>query len=65
MTQAELNRAVATGGTASTIASIGLVPLNDIPIEWEPRVVDWDDLDSRRVGVFLQCPRQNSRPYER
>ena len=60
MTQAELNRAVAraTGETVSTIAAMGFVPLTHIPIEREPLVVDWDELDAQRVSVF---PHQSRR----
>jgi len=50
MRQAELNRAVAeaTGESISTISSMGFVPLTDIPIELEPELVDWDDVDAGR-----------------
>ncbi len=60
MTQNDLNRAVAqaTGETVSTIAAMGFVPLTDIPIEREPLVVDWDELDARRVSVFPQRPQR-------
>jgi hypothetical protein len=57
MTQAELNRAVAyaTGETVKTIADMGFGPLRPIPIERDPLVVDWDDLDAqRRIPVFPQ-----------
>jgi len=57
MTQAELNRAVATatGETVKTIADLGFVPLEPIPVEREPQVVDWDALDERRrVPAFFQ-----------
>jgi hypothetical protein len=57
MTQNDLNRAVAqaTGETVTTVAAMGFVPLTDIPIEREPLVVDWDELDQcRRVGLFQQ-----------
>ena len=59
MTQADLNRAVAaaTGETVSTIAAMGFVPLTGVPIEREPQVVDWDDLDARRVSVLPQRQR--------
>ena len=54
MTQAELNRAVAsaTGETVSTIAEMGFVPLMPFPVEREPLTVDWDELDAER-GSFL------------
>jgi hypothetical protein len=47
MTQRELNRAVAhaTGESMSTVASLGFVPLTVGPVEREPLVVDWDELD--------------------
>ena len=50
MTQAELNRAVAsaTGETVSTIAEMGFVPLTPFPVEREPLTVDWDELDAER-----------------
>ncbi len=54
MTQAELNRAVATvtGETVRTIADMGFVPLTPIPIEREPLTVDWDELDAQRDVSF-------------
>ncbi len=61
MTQAELNRAVAaaTGESVKTIANMGFVPLTSTPVEREPLVVNWDDLDvRRRVPVFPQRQRQ-------
>ena len=56
MTQTELNRAVAsaTGESVSAIAEMGLVTLTSIPVEREPMVVDWDQLDQQRVSVFPQ-----------
>jgi hypothetical protein len=50
MTQRTLNRAVAhaTGESVSTIASLGFVPLTVGPVEREPLVLDWDDLDENR-----------------
>jgi hypothetical protein len=56
MTQAELNRAVAcaTGESVSAIAEMGFVTLTPIPVEREPMVVDWDQLDQQRVSVFPQ-----------
>ncbi len=55
MTQSELNRAIArvTGESLSTIAHMGFVPLTSVPLEREPLVVDWDELDSQRVAT---CP---------
>ncbi len=60
MTQAELNRAVAaaTGESVRTIAEMGFVELAAVPIEREPLVVDWDQLDAQRVGVLPQRQRQ-------
>ena len=56
MTQAELNRAVAraTGETVKTIAGMGFVPLTPTPIEQDPLVVDWEELDAQRVSVLPQ-----------
>ena len=56
MTQNELNRAVAraTGESVRTIAKMGFVPLTVSPVEREPMVVDWDDLEARRDRVFPQ-----------
>jgi len=55
MTQADLNRevATATGESLRTISNLGFVPLTPVPYERdrEPLVVDWDDLDSQR-GVL-------------
>lgn len=59
MTQAELNRAVAsaTGEAVSTIADMGFVLLEPDSSERDPLVVDWDQLDQDRVSVFPQrCP---------
>ena len=60
MTQADLNRAVAaaTGETVRTIAEMGFVPLTAAPIEREPLVVNWDELDADRVSVFPQRRRR-------
>ena len=59
MTQTDLNRAVAhaTGESVSAIAEMGFVTLTSIPIEREPLVVDWDQLDEQRVSVFPQRSR--------
>jgi len=56
MTQNELNRAVAraTGESVRTIAQMGFVPLTVSPVEREPMVVDWDELEARRDRVFPQ-----------
>jgi hypothetical protein len=55
MTQSELNRAVskATGETVGAIAEMGFVPLTGIPVEREPLVVDFDELDQSRVALFV------------
>jgi len=55
MTQRELNRAVAhaTGESLSTISSLGFVPLTIGPVEREPLVLDWDELDEDRCGPLL------------
>jgi hypothetical protein len=55
MTQAELNRAVsrATGETVGAIAALGFIPLTAVPIEREPHMVDWDEVDSERVALFV------------
>ena len=60
MTQADLNRAVAraTGESVSAIAEMGFVTLTSIPVEREPMVVDWDQLDEQRVSVFPQRSKQ-------
>ena len=61
MTQNDLNRAVAaaTGETVKTIADLGFVPLSGIPIEREPLVVDWDQVQQQRVSVLPQrCRRE-------
>ena len=56
MTQADLDRQIArrTGEKLSTIRGMGFVPLTAVPIECEsqPSIVDWDELDSQRVGLF-------------
>ena len=61
MTQAELNREVAeaTGESIATIRELGFVPLTPIPVEREPLVVDWDDIDRQRDVVF---PPPQARP---
>ena len=54
MTQTELARAVAraTGESVRTISRQGFVPLTPVPFEREPQVVDWDELDVTRLGLF-------------
>ena len=62
MTQAELDRAVAsaTGESVSAIAQMGFVTLTSIPVDREPMVVDWDQLDEQRVSVFPQRSRRQT-----
>ena len=52
MTQADLNRQVAscTGETVTTIRKRGFSLI--APEYPPPRVLDWDKLEARRVGVF-------------
>jgi hypothetical protein len=59
MTQAQLDRAVAraTGEALRTISSMGFVPLANTPVEHEPQIVDWDELDARRYSYFPQRQR--------
>jgi len=63
MTQAELDRQIArrTGESLSTIRGMGFVALTEIPMENEhqPQVVDWDQLEEQRVGMF---PHRGVRP---
>ena len=61
MSQRELNRAIsnATGEDIATIAGMGFVELTAIPIEREPRVLDWDEYDfERNVAVIPQRRRR-------
>lgn len=63
MSQRELNRAIsnATGEDIATIAGMGFVELTAIPIEREPRVLDWDEYDlEHNVAVIPQRRRHNS-----
>jgi len=63
MTQRELERQIAsrTGERLSTIRGMGFVPLTPTPYESEfrPNVVDWDEQDAQRVGLF---PSNRRRP---
>ncbi len=61
MTQAELNQAVAsaTGESISTIARMGFVELSAGPIEREPQMIDWDELQSDRPGIFPPTRRRS------
>ena len=57
MTQAELNREVAeaTGESVREIEHRGFTLLTPVPIEREPHIVDWDEVQAeRRVPVFPQ-----------
>ena len=60
MHQNELNRAVAraTGESVRTIARMGFSPLSEPAAEREPLVVDWDELEARRVGVLPERRRR-------
>jgi len=62
MTQSDLDRQVArrTGESLDTIRGMGFTPLSAIPYETEarPNVVDWDKLDTERMGIFP--PRRRS-----
>ncbi|HJN09226.1 MAG: hypothetical protein QGG09_19460 [Pirellulaceae bacterium] len=57
MTQAELNRevATATGESVSMVAQMGFVPLTTIPYERDrgPLVVDWDQVEQTRSVLHL------------
>ncbi len=59
MTQADLNRAVAsaTGESVCRISRQGFVLLTPQPIEREPLVVDWDELDAARTSYLPQRQR--------
>ena len=54
MTQSELDVEVSviTGESLDTISSRGFVPLTYGPIEREPQVVDWDELESEPTGFL-------------
>lgn len=60
MTQRELERELArkTGETMDTIRRRGF-SLVELP-DSEPQVVDWDELEAERVGIFpgRSCPAQ-------
>ena len=62
MTQTDLNRAVAraTGESVSAIAEMGFITLTPIPVEREPMVVDWAQLDQQRVSIFPQRSRRQT-----
>ena len=62
MTQRDFNRAVAqaTGESIRTINNMGFVPLTAYPVEREPLVVDWDELDDHRSSVFPQRQKQTA-----
>jgi hypothetical protein len=52
MTQRDLERAIcrATGESIGTVQSLGFSLLE--PPDHEPLVVDWEQLDEERVGLF-------------
>ena len=56
MTQAELNRevATATGESVSMVAQMGFVPLTTFPYERDraPLVVDWDEVERTRAVLY-------------
>jgi hypothetical protein len=57
MTQAELNREVAnaTGESVREIQRRGFTLLTRTPVESEPSVLDWDEVQAeRRVPFFAQ-----------
>ena len=63
MTQHDLNRSVAkaTGESIRTVAEFGfgLADPDDVcfdpePADVEDMIVDWDELDARRVGILPQ-----------
>ena len=67
MTQNDLNRAVAeaTGETVTTIRDLGFSIADPVEVCHDPEpsaldvnVVDWDELDAQRVGLFTQPPRR-------
>jgi hypothetical protein len=60
MTQRELNRAVAraTGESLSTVACMGFGLLRTIVEEREPLILDWEELDDHRIGMFPPRPRR-------
>ena len=53
MTQAELAREIsrATGDSIATINRLGF-SLMEPETDYEPRMVDWEAVDARRVGLF-------------
>ena len=61
MTQRELNRAVAraTGESLATVTRMGFGRLRTIVEEREPLMLDWEELDAHRIGMFP--PRQRRR----
>ena len=61
MTQAELNREVAraTGESVRTIAARGFTLLTPKPVEREPLVVDWDDVQADRHVEMFPSRRRN------
>lgn len=64
MTQSDLDRQVSrrTGESLSTVRGMGFVPLTPTPYECEspPNVVDWDEVDAQRVGMFPSGRRRSA-----
>ncbi|MCE9553076.1 MAG: hypothetical protein K8T91_06815 [Planctomycetes bacterium] len=64
MTQSDLDRQVSrrTGESLSTVRGMGFVPLTPTPYECEsrPNVVDWDEVDAQRVGLFPSGRRRSA-----
>jgi hypothetical protein len=54
MNQQQLNREVAeaTGESINTIRQLGFSPLTTIPMERDPLIVDWDELEESREILF-------------
>ena len=62
MTPSELNRAVAaaTGESIQEIAKRGFGLLTRFPVETEPRMADWDEIQAQRQVSVLPQRRRNS-----
>jgi hypothetical protein len=60
MTQRDFNLAIAraTGESVRTINNMGFVPLTAYPVEREPLMVDWDELDRQRTSILPQRQRE-------
>ena len=61
MTQAELNRAVATvtGESVREIARRGFSTLTQAPVTREPSMVDWDKVQAKRRVCVVQYRRRD------